>query len=90
MEPASLVSGAWLVCLVSSTAFVRSGTLAAGVGTGAGGTLVVVGGAETVGVGPGLVVAGLTGAVAGAVGTAGETTLRSDSAGSSEGRPPIG
>ena len=90
VEAASLVSGAWLAGLVSSTVFVGSGALAAGVGLGAGGTLVVVGGAGTVGVGAGLVVADLTGAVAGAVGAAGETTPRSVSAGNSEGRPVIG
>lgn len=67
------------------------GTLAAGVDSGAGGTLVVVGGAGAVGVGPELVAAaGLRGALAGVVGAVGETTLRSVSAGNSEGKPSIG
>jgi len=97
VEAASLVSGAWLARLVSSTVFVGdtwgSDTWGAGVGLGAGGTVVVVGGAEAAGVGPGLAAVaglGLRRAVAGAVGTAGETTLRSVSTGNSEGRPSIG
>lgn len=90
VEAASLVSGAWLAGLVGSTVFVGSAALVAGVGSGAGGTLVVVGGAETVGVGPGLVAAGLRGAVSGAVEAAGETTLRSFSTGNSEGKPSTG
>jgi hypothetical protein len=89
VEPASLVSGAWLAGLISSTILVGSGTLAADVGSGAGGALVVVRVAETAGVGPGLVAAGLRGAVSGAVG-AGETTLRSVSTGNSEGKPSTG
>ena len=35
VDAASLVSAAWLAGLVSSTVFVGSGTLAAGVGSGA-------------------------------------------------------
>ncbi len=84
VEAASLVSGAWLAGLVSSTVFVGFGTLAAGVGSGAGGTLLGVGGAALE------AAAGLRGALAGAVGAVEETTLRSVSAGNSEGRPPIG
>lgn len=90
VEAASLVSGAWLAGLVSSTVFAGFGTLAAGVYSGAGGTLVVVGGAGAVDVGPSLEAAGLRGALAGGVGVVGETTLCSVSADISEGKPPMG
>jgi len=87
VEEASLGSGAGVAGLVSSTAFVGSGTLAAVVGSGPGAGLVVVGGIETISVGSGAVAVGLGGAVSFAVG---ETTLCSDDTGNSDGRPSTG
>lgn len=85
VEAPSLVSGSWVV---SSTALVGSGTLAAGEGSGAGAVLVVTGGVETVGVGSGIAAAGLGGAVS--VTVEAETTPSSDATGNNEGRPSTG